>query len=106
MRRAYSVARPTRSIRDQAHIEGKKESDGCAYADSWSNVQFQRMANVSLEPGKTKQSVADMISGVEDGIYIIGDGSFSIDQQRYNAQLIIVIFIKPDSPCCRKERSP
>ncbi|MFZ2994959.1 TldD/PmbA family protein [Sphingobium sp.] len=74
------------AIRDQAHIEGKTASDGCAYADSWSNVQFQRMANVSLEPGKAKQSVADMIANVEDGIYIIGDGSFSIDQQRYNAQ--------------------
>ena len=44
------------------------------------------MANVSLEPGKAKMSVADMIANVEDGIYIIGDGSFSIDQQRYNAQ--------------------
>jgi len=74
------------AIRDQAHIEGKTESDGCCYADSWSNVQFQRMANVSLEAGKEKMSVADMISNVEDGIYIIGDGSFSIDQQRYNAQ--------------------
>ena len=74
------------AIRDQAHIEGKTESDGCCYADSWSNVQFQRMANVSLQPGKAPMSVADMIGGVENGIYIIGDGSFSIDQQRYNAQ--------------------
>ncbi len=74
------------TIRDQAHILGKTESDGCCYADSWSSVQFQRMANVSLAPGKTKLSVADMIKDVEDGIYIIGDGSFSIDQQRYNAQ--------------------
>ncbi|MFT4075503.1 MAG: TldD/PmbA family protein [Asticcacaulis sp.] len=73
-------------IRDQAHIIGKTESDGCCYADSWSSVQFQRMANVSLQPGKTKLAVADMISKVENGIYIIGDGSFSIDQQRYNAQ--------------------
>jgi TldD protein len=74
------------TIRDQAHILGKTESDGCCYADSWSSVQFQRMPNVSLAPGKDKLSVADMISGVENGIYIIGDGSFSIDQQRYNAQ--------------------
>ena len=29
---------------------------------------------------------ADMVKNVENGIYIIGDGSFSIDQQRYNAQ--------------------
>jgi TldD protein len=74
------------TIRDQAHILGKEESDGCCYADSWSSVQFQRMANVSLAPGKQKLSVADMIKDVENGIYIIGDGSFSIDQQRYNAQ--------------------
>ena len=74
------------TIRDQAHILGKTESDGCCYADSWSSVQFQRMANVSLAAGKTKLSVADMVKNVENGIYIIGDGSFSIDQQRYNAQ--------------------
>ena len=27
-----------------------------------------------------------MINGVEKGIYIVGDGSYSIDQQRYNFQ--------------------
>jgi TldD protein len=74
------------AIRDQAHIIDEKESQGCCYADSWSSVQFQRMANVSLAPGKSKLSPAEMIKDVEDGIYIIGDGSFSIDQQRYNAQ--------------------
>nr|WP_251044140.1 MULTISPECIES: TldD/PmbA family protein [unclassified Lysobacter] len=74
------------AIRDQAHILGKTESDGCCYADSWSSVQFQRMANVSLAPGKNPLSVADMVKNVENGIYIIGAGSFSIDQQRYNAQ--------------------
>ncbi|WP_372361838.1 TldD/PmbA family protein [Xanthomonas sp. NCPPB 1325] len=74
------------AIRDQAHILGKTASDGCCYADSWSSVQFQRMANVSLAAGKTPLSVSDLIKDVENGIYIIGDGSFSIDQQRYNAQ--------------------
>ena len=74
------------TIRDQAHILGKTESDGCCYADSWSSVQFQRMANVSMAPGKKPLSVPDLIKDVENGIYIIGDGSFSIDQQRYNAQ--------------------
>ncbi len=73
-------------IRDQAHILGQKESDGCCYADNWNDVQFQRMPNVSLQPGKEKKSVDEMIKGVERGIYIIGDGSFSIDQQRYNFQ--------------------
>jgi TldD protein len=44
------------------------------------------MANISLKPGKEKKSIDDLIKGVEKGIYIIGDGSFSIDQQRYNFQ--------------------
>ena len=74
------------AIRDQVHIIGQNESHGCCYADSWSSVQFQRMANISLEPGKTPMSVEQMIAGVENGIYIVGAGSFSIDQQRYNAQ--------------------
>ncbi len=74
------------AIRDQAHILGKTESDGCCYADSWSSVQFQRMANVSLEPGKAKMTAVDMIKDVENGVYIVGDGSYSIDQQRYNGQ--------------------
>ena len=74
------------AIRDQAAIIGEKESHGCCYADSWGSVQFQRMANVSLAAGKTPLSVQDMIKDVKKGIYIIGDGSFSIDQQRYNFQ--------------------
>jgi TldD protein len=74
------------AIRDQAHILGLTESQGCCYADNWSSVQFQRMPNISLKPGKEKKSIDDMIKGVEKGIYIIGDGSFSIDQQRYNFQ--------------------
>ena len=74
------------AIRDQAHIIGEKESHGCCYADSWSSVQFQRMPNVSLAPGKSPLSVDELIKDVQKGIYIIGDGSFSIDQQRYNFQ--------------------
>jgi len=74
------------AIRDQAHILGKPASDGCCYADSWSSVQFQRMANVSLLPGTKKLTPAEMIANVDNGIYIAGRGSYSIDQQRYNAQ--------------------
>jgi TldD protein len=74
------------AIRDQAHIIGLKESQGCCYSQGWDDIQFQRMPNVSLRPGKQKLSVEDMIKNVEKGIYIIGDGSYSIDQQRYNFQ--------------------
>ncbi len=61
-------------------------SHGCSYAQNWNNVQFQRMPNVSLLPGEKKQSFEDLIAATDKGIAIIGDGSFSIDQQRYNAQ--------------------
>ncbi|MFZ2235708.1 MAG: TldD/PmbA family protein [Dokdonella sp.] len=74
------------ATRDQVHIIGEKASQGCCYADSWSSVQFQRMANVSLAPGAKALTPAQMIADVKDGIYILGRGSYSIDQQRYNAQ--------------------
>ncbi len=74
------------AIRDQAHIIGLKESQGCCYADSWSDVQFQRMPNISLQPGNAPLTPDEMIKNVEKGIYIIGENSFSIDQQRYNFQ--------------------
>ena len=72
--------------RDQAHIVGQKEGDGCSYAQSWSQVQFQRMPNVSLQPGTQPLTPADLIKQVERGIYIVGDKSWSIDMQRYNFQ--------------------
>jgi TldD protein len=61
-------------------------SHGCSFGDSWSSIQFQRMPNVSLLPGEKEQSFEDIIAATDKGIAIIGDGSFSIDQQRYNAQ--------------------
>lgn len=74
------------TIRDQAHILGLSASQGCCYADSWESIQFQRMPNVSLAPGKEALSAADMIKNVEKGIYMFGRNSYSIDQQRYNFQ--------------------
>jgi len=61
-------------------------SYGCSYAQSWADVQFQRMPNVSLLPGKNDYTWEDVISQTDKGIAIVGDGSFSIDQQRYNGQ--------------------
>ncbi len=82
------------AIRDQAHIIGHNESHGCCYSQSWADVQFQRMPNVSLQPGKARLTPEEMISGVERGIYIVKDGSFSIDQQRYNFQFGGVLFFE------------
>ncbi len=67
--------------------QGKEaRSHGCSYAQSWADVQFQRMPNVSLLPGEKEIGWDDIIADTERGIAIVGDGSFSIDQQRYNAQ--------------------
>lgn len=80
------------ATRDQVHMIDQKESHGCCYAQSWNDVQFQRMPNVSLEPGKEKYSPTDMLKDVEKGIYIAGRGSYSIDQQRYNFQFGGTVF--------------
>jgi TldD protein len=65
---------------------GQARSNGCSYADSAHHVPIQRMANVSLQPGTEDLSTADLISRIDDGIYIVGDKSWSIDMQRYNFQ--------------------
>jgi TldD protein len=65
---------------------GQARSNGCSYADSAHHVPIQRMANVSLQPGTDNLSTDDLIARVDDGIYIVGDKSWSIDMQRYNFQ--------------------
>ena len=74
------------ATRDQVHILGEKEGHGCSYADSWESVQFQRMPNVSLSPGRTPLTQAELIAGVDKGILFYGRSTYSIDQQRYNFQ--------------------
>ncbi len=75
------------TTRDQAAWIHEKASRGCSYAQDHRSVQFQRMPNVSLAPSATKDlKVKDLISATDDGIYIVGTGSWSIDHQRYNFQ--------------------
>ncbi|WP_405654591.1 TldD/PmbA family protein [Streptomyces sp. RK9] len=69
-----------------AKLTGFERSNGCAYADSPGHVPVQRMANVSLQPDPGGLSTEDLISGVDRGIYVVGDRSWSIDMQRYNFQ--------------------
>lgn len=66
---------------------GLDRSNGCSYADSAHHVPIQRMANVSLQPDPDRDtSTEELISRVDNGIYIVGDKSWSIDMQRYNFQ--------------------
>jgi TldD protein len=74
------------TTRDLAALIGRKSSYGCLFGQSWDNVAFPRMPNVSLEPGKENVSLDDLVGDVKRGILIYGDGSWSIDQQRYNFQ--------------------
>lgn len=73
---------------------GVQRSNGCSYADSPHHVPIQRMANVSLQPGAEDLSTADLIARVDNGIYIVGDKSWSIDMQRYNFQFTGQRFFK------------
>ena len=72
--------------RRMARLQGFGRSNGCAFADSPGHMPIQRMANVSLQPAADGPSTAELIAGVTDGIYIVGDKSWSIDMQRYNFQ--------------------
>jgi TldD protein len=72
--------------RRMAQLKGFGRSNGCAFADSPGHMPLQRMANVSLKPAPDGPSTEELISQVEDGIYILGDKSWSIDMQRYNFQ--------------------
>ncbi len=80
--------------RRMARRQGFGSSNGCAFADSPGHMPIQRMANVSLRPASGGPSTADLIAGVEDGIYVVGDKSWSIDMQRYNFQFTGQRFFK------------
>ncbi len=72
--------------RRMAQMKGLGRSNGCAFADSPRHVPIQRMANVSLQPAPGGPSTEALIATVDDGIYVVGDKSWSIDMQRYNFQ--------------------
>ncbi len=95
--------------RSIAAAMGFDRSNGCAFADSPLHVPIQRMANVSLAParapaggrgqapgasGSDGPSTEELIGGVERGLYILGDKSWSIDMQRYNFQFTGQRFFK------------
>jgi TldD protein len=76
----------------QAAFIGRERSNGCAYGDSPKSFPIQRMPNISLQPNPDPTSLDDLIAGVEDGVYVAGPGSWSIDQQRYNFQFSGQVF--------------
>jgi len=76
----YQVDRAT------AGVASLPRSNGCAFSDGPHSAPIQRMPNVSLQPDPEGPDTAGLIAGVEDGIYLVGDNSWSIDMARYNFQ--------------------
>lgn len=74
------------TTREQAAWINEPRSRGTCYGENFASFPFQRMPNVSLSPGQKELSLADLVSATDDGILIAGNGSWSIDHQRYNFQ--------------------
>lgn len=74
------------TTRELAALIGRNASNGTCHADSWGSVPFSRMPNVSLQPSPDPVTLDDLLAGVDNGILIYGNGSWSIDHQRYNFQ--------------------
>jgi TldD protein len=72
--------------RRMARLKGLGRSNGCAFADSPGHIPLQRMANVSIAAAPDGPTTDELIGRVDNGIYVIGDKSWSIDMQRYNFQ--------------------
>ncbi|MEM9946955.1 MAG: TldD/PmbA family protein [Cyanobacteria bacterium P01_D01_bin.36] len=56
----------------------------CTRACSWNRPAIDRMANINLEPGDT--DFESMIAGIESGVYMESNRSWSIDDQRQKFQ--------------------
>jgi TldD protein len=59
-------------------------SNGTMRAESWAHIPLVRMTNVNLEPGTW--TLDDLIADTRDGIHMITNRSWSIDDKRYNFQ--------------------
>jgi TldD protein len=59
-------------------------SGGSMRADGWSRMPLVRMTNLHLEPGGG--SLDDLIAGVDDGLFLQTNKSWSIDDKRLNFQ--------------------
>jgi TldD protein len=72
--------------RQMARKQKFGRSNGCAFADQAGHVPLQRMPNVSLSASTSPITLTDLLGAMGDGLYIVGDKSWSIDMQRYNFQ--------------------
>lgn len=74
------------STRDTAMEIELGYSRGCNRATYYYDQPINRIPNLYLLPGTKPLTPGELIADTEDGIYIQGRGSFSIDQHRINFQ--------------------
>ncbi|HAV43172.1 TPA: peptidase C69 [bacterium] len=70
--------------RELGRITGENFSRGCNRADGFSAPPMIRQSNLSLMPGEW--TLEELIEDTQDGIYMINNKSWSIDQRRLNFQ--------------------
>ncbi len=80
----YLTSRETASQLRRIHPKAPARSNGSMRADGWSRIPIIRMTNVSLQPGEWR--LDDLIADTDDGIYMITNKSWSIDDKRLNFQ--------------------
>lgn len=74
------------TTRDTALEIGLGYSRGCNRATYYYDQPINRIPNLYLLPGVKELTPSELIADTEDGVYIQGRGSFSIDQHRVNFQ--------------------
>ena len=73
--------------RQMAHKQGFGRSNGCAFADQAGRVPLAAHAERLAERrARSDITLDDLLAGMDEGLYIVGDKSWSIDMQRYNFQ--------------------
>jgi TldD protein len=80
----YLTSRETASQLRRIHPDAPPRSNGAMRADGWNRIPLVRMTNVSLQPGEW--TLDDLIADTDDGIYLITNKSWSIDDKRLNFQ--------------------
>ena len=80
----YLTSRETAQQLRQIHPHAPVRSNGSMRADGWNRIPIIRMTNVSLQPGDW--TLDDLIADTDDGIYMITNKSWSIDDKRLNFQ--------------------
>ena len=75
----------TLSSRETAGATGLGASGGAMRADGFARQPLVRMTNVSLEPGEGG-GLDDLVAGVDEGLYLETNRSWSIDDRRLHFQ--------------------